>query len=155
MNYKEGFYVLIIHFTARTVLHRILHLDIRRKYHVLPRPSSLILVLLLVLPVLISAGLFRDFNNAFRLSVSRKKEFTHLELLRAIEAVNLAIKALWASGIFHTIFGIIHVFVTMSGEQRLRATTISMITLLYAAFFVILLLPMRSRLLVQLHELPE
>lgn len=38
MNYKEGFYVLIIHFTARTVLHRILHLDIRRKYHVLPRP---------------------------------------------------------------------------------------------------------------------
>jgi len=43
----------------------------------------------------------------------------------------------------------------MSGEQRLRATTISMITLLYAAFFVILLLPMRSRLLVQLHELPE
>lgn len=118
-------------------------------------PASLILVLLLVLPVLISAGLFKDFNNAFRLSVSRKKEFTRFELLRAIEAVNLTIKALWASGIFHSIFGIVHVFVTMTGEQRLKATAISLITLLYAAFFVILLLPLRSRLLVQLHELPE
>lgn len=73
-------------------------------------PASLILVLLLVLPVLISAGLFKDFNNAFRLSVSRKKEFTRFELLRAIEAVNLTIKALWASGIFHSIFGIVPYF---------------------------------------------
>lgn len=118
-------------------------------------PPSLFLVLLLVLPVLISAGLLKDFNNAFKLSVSRRKECTRSELLRAVEAVNLTIRALWASGIFHSIFGIIHVFVTMNGEVVFKAASISLITLLYAAFFVIILLPLRSRLLVRLQELPE
>lgn len=118
-------------------------------------PISLILVLLLVLPILISAGLLKDFNNAFRLSVMHKGTCSRPELQRAIEAVNLTIKALWASGIFHSIFGVIHVTVTMKGEVIFRAVSISLITLLYAAFLVIILLPLRSRLLVRLHELPE
>lgn len=116
-------------------------------------PASLVLVLMLVLPVLISAGLLKDFNNAFRLSVKPGEACSRSELLRAVEAVNLAIRALWASGIFHSIFGVIHVLVTITGETRVKSVSISMITLLYAAFFVILLLPLKSRLTVRLHEM--
>lgn len=118
-------------------------------------PASLLLVLLFVLPILLSAGLLKDFNNAFRLSVSLKKACARVDLLRAVESVNLAIKALWASGIFHSTFGIIHTLANTEGELLARTASVALITLLYAAFFVIMLLPLRSRLLVRLHELPE
>lgn len=118
-------------------------------------PASLLLVLLLVLPILLSAGLLKDFNNAFRLSISQRKACTRFELLRAVEAVNLAIKALWASGIFHSTFGIIHTLAKTEGALLIRTASVALITLLYAAFFVIMLLPLRSRLLVRLHEFAE
>lgn len=115
-------------------------------------PASLIM-LLVTLPVLLSAGLLRDFNNAFRLSIKRTAVCTKTELLRAAEAVTLAIKALWAAGIVNTLLGLISTFTT---EKFIWAFVgISMISLLYAAFFSILLLPMRSRLLVRLYELPD
>ncbi len=115
-------------------------------------PASLIM-LLVTLPVLLSAGLLRDFNNAFRLSIKRNAVCTKTELLRAAEAVTLAIKALWAAGIVNTLLGLISTFTT---EKFIWAFVgISMISLLYAAFFSILLLPMRSRLLVWLYELPD
>ncbi len=115
-------------------------------------PASLIM-LLVTLPVLLSAGLLRDFNNAFRLSIKRNAVCTKTELLRAAEAVTLAIKALWAAGIVNTLLGLISTFTT---EKFIWAFVgISMISLLYAAFFSILLLPMRSRLLVRLYELPD
>ena len=69
-------------------------------------PASLIM-LLVTLPVLLSAGLLRDFNNAFRLSIKRNAVCTKTELLRAAEAVTLAIKALWAAGIVNTLLGLI------------------------------------------------
>ena len=115
-------------------------------------PASLIM-LLVTLPVLLSAGLLRDFNNAFRLNIKRNAVCTKTELLRAAEAVTLAIKALWAAGIVNTLLGLIFTFTT---EKFIWAFVgISMISLLYAAFFSILLLPMRSRLLVRLYELPD
>ena len=115
-------------------------------------PASLIMQLV-TLPVLLSAGLLRDFNNAFRLSIKRNAVCTKTELLRAAEAVTLAIKALWAAGIVNTLLGLISTFTT---EKFIWAFVgISMISLLYAAFFSILLLPMRSRLLVRLYELPD
>ena len=115
-------------------------------------PASLIM-LLVTLPVLLSAGLLRDFNNAFRLSIKRNAVCTKTELLSAAEAVTLAIKALWAAGIVNTLLGLISTFTT---EKFIWAFVgISMISLLYAAFFSILLLPMRSRLRVRLYELPD
>lgn len=116
---------------------------------------SLLLLFLIVLPILISAGLFKDFNNAFKLSVKRKETCSRTELLRAIEAVNLVIKALWAAGIFNSVFLLIQIMATWSDIQLIRGISVSLITLIYAIFFIILLLPLRSRLLVRLHELPE
>lgn len=46
-------------------------------------PASLIMLLLVTLPVLLSSGLLRDFNNAFRLSIKRTAVCSKIELLRA------------------------------------------------------------------------
>ena len=113
-------------------------------------PASLIM-LLVTLPVLLSSGLLRDFNNAFRLSIKRTAPCSKIELLRAIEAVTLTIKALWTAGIVDTLLGLIFAFT--SDEFICAYVGIAMISLLYAAFLNILLLPMRSRLLVRLHTL--
>ena len=50
---------------------------------------SLLILLFVAIPVLISTGLLKDFNNAFKLGLSRKKEATIREVKRAIEAVVL------------------------------------------------------------------
>ena len=95
--------------------------------------------------------MLRDFNNAFRLSIKRTAPCSKIELLRAIEAVTLTIKALWTAGIVDTLLGLIFAFT--SDEFICAYVGIAMISLLYAAFLNILLLPMRSRLLVRLHTL--
>lgn len=53
---------------------------------------SLLLLLLLLIPMLISGGLFKDFNNAFRLGIGKRQPVSLMELKRAKEAVCLAIK---------------------------------------------------------------
>ncbi|MDE7323285.1 MAG: hypothetical protein K2N73_11315 [Lachnospiraceae bacterium] len=117
--------------------------------------ASLILIILSVLPILLSTGLLKDFNNAFRLSIKRREAGSQIELQRAVEAVNLVIKTLWAAGVFHFAFGTIHVMASMEGVTLIRGISVSMITLLYAVFFIILLLPLRTRLHVCLLELAE
>lgn len=116
-------------------------------------PASVVTLVLITLPVLLSAGLLRDFNNAFRLSIKRTAVCSRTELLRAIEAVTLTIKVLWTAGILNTLLGLIYTFTT--DEIIYAYIGISLISLLYAAFFNILLLPLRSRLLVRLHEFPD
>lgn len=118
-------------------------------------PTSLLLIILITIPVLISAGLFRDFNNAFRLSAKRSTDCSRRELERAVEAVSLTIKTLWASGIFNVLFSFIHSLATNydTVEMLPPYISVSLIPLLYSAFFVILLLPMQSRLKLRLCEL--
>ncbi len=65
--------------------------------------------------------------------------------------MTLTIKALWTAGIVDTLLGLIFAFT--SDEFICAYVGIAMISLLYAAFLNILLLPMRSRLLVRLHTL--
>lgn len=120
---------------------------------------SLVLMLLIVMPMLLNAGLLKDLNNAFRLGTKRKVQANRPELIRAVEAVSFTIKALWTAGIFGTVLSfviiILREWADASTELMLAHTAISMITLCYAVIFVILLLPLRSRLKVQLELFGE
>ena len=62
-------------------------------------PISLVVLLMVGIPVLISTGLMKDFNNAFKLGLSKKKEATIREVKRAIEAVALFQKVMITTGI--------------------------------------------------------
>lgn len=61
---------------------------------------SLIILLLLVIPVLISAGMFRDFWAAFGRAFSARMTCTRVELQRSMEAIKLARKSNYAAGLF-------------------------------------------------------
>lgn len=113
---------------------------------------SILLIILMLVPMLLSAGVLKDLNNAFHLGAKRKAQADRPELMRAVEAVSFTIKALWTVGIFSVIFQFIIVIMKEApeGEQAFLYTAVSLMPLCYTAFFVILLLPLRTRLKMQL-----
>lgn len=118
-------------------------------------PSSLILLLLIAIPLLVGAGLLKDFNNAFRLSAGQNVSCSRTELQRAIEAVSFTIKALWVSGIFNVVLELIVVLAMETEPLLVKYLSITLLPLMYAIVFIILLLPVKSRLTLRLYELQE
>lgn len=118
---------------------------------------SLVLLILIVVPMLMSAGLLKDFNNAFRLGIKVKKPAKKAELVRAIEAVSFTIKVLWAGAIFCTVFQLVTVVVEHTDDYAVlfACSAISLVPLSYATFLALLLLPLQSRLKVRLNALCE
>ena len=118
---------------------------------------SIILLILLLVPMLLNAGVLKDLNNAFRLGARRKVQAKRLELMRAVEAVSFTIKALWTAGIFSVIFqfSIAIMGKAPDADMAFLYTAVSIIPIWYTTFFVILLLPLRTRLNMQLNILCE
>ena len=118
---------------------------------------SIILLILLLVPMLLNAGVLKDLNNAFRLGARRKVQAKRLELMRAVEAVSFTIKALWTAGIFSVIFqfSIAIMGKAPDADMAFLYTAVSIIPIWYTTFFAILLLPLRTRLNMQLNALCE
>lgn len=121
---------------------------------------SLILLVLITIPIMISAGLLKDFNNAFRFATKKNTDATYTQLKRSIEAVILFRKTLIAAGAFTFLFSLVFVFVynnmqteSVSIEILLVNIAVASLSLLYALAFVIILLPLESRLKVKLQEM--
>ena len=108
---------------------------------------SLVLILILVIPIMISAGLLKDFNRAFPLVIGKKKETTLHEINRSIIAVGLAMKTLTAGGVFLFLCAVIQMLLTLDDLSRLGPNcAMAIITMLYAMILVLLLLPLKARL---------
>lgn len=118
--------------------------------------SSLLLVLLLAVPILISAGLFRDFNNAFRIALGQKKN-SLIEIKRALEAVNLMIRTFLYTGLFLFLVSMITVLHRLDTPATLGpALSVSLLCFIYGAAMVLLLLPVKAILQVRIIEfMPE
>ena len=117
---------------------------------------SLIIILLFDSMMLISAGLTRDFNNAFRMAFANGKEKGLSEIKRAIEAVVLVRKTTLTAGGFGMIFGLIMVIVIgqLANLELLGPNlAVASLTLLYALAIELVLLPLESRLKMKLQSL--
>lgn len=116
---------------------------------------SFLILLIICVPILIGSGLWKDFNNAFRLAGRKKKETTLLEVKRAIEAFSLVIKTLLAAGCFIVIFSVILLLTDRSLENYVLQINLSVavLPLLYVFAIIIFLLPIEARLKVRLNEL--
>lgn len=114
---------------------------------------SLVFILLITIPVLISAGLFRDFNRAFAITLGNRKVESLITLKRAKEAVELARKAMLYSGIFVGIFSTIIVLNQVT-DFSIWGPNISVawLSALYGIGLDILLLPIQSRLEIKIAE---
>lgn len=120
---------------------------------------TIVMLFLLVVPMMVSAGLLKDFNNAFRFGTKVKKSVKKVELSRALEAVSLAIKAFWTAGIFTFLVPTGSVLIKNSGNLDLSHTmsyiAVGLLPLCYASAFAIVLLPLKARLKVRLAALCE
>ena len=121
---------------------------------------SLLTILLFEVTILFSAGLLKDFNNAFRLVVRTKRNaesaVSASELRRAVEAVRLAGKVSLVGGAFALLVQIILILHHMSSPEKLGPMlAVAILTLLYALAIALLLLPLESKLRVKLGDMTE
>ena len=114
---------------------------------------SLLILLLLVIPILISSGLSKDFSNAFRYSIGKKKPEKLLELKRAKEAVSLVIWTTVSACVFVTMAQLIQILYWISELSSLGPNlSVMIISIMYGMGFVLLLLPMQAILNVKIQE---
>lgn len=119
--------------------------------------SSLAIILLLCIPILISAGLFKDFNNAFRIALHKGKEYSLIEIRRALEAVSLVIKTLLYSGIFLSAVSLIVLLRRLSEPAEIGPNlSVAILTWIYTLAIAMILLPIKSILNIRIIEfMPE
>lgn len=118
---------------------------------------SLLLVLLLAVPILISSGLFRDFNNAFRIALSKKENNSLIEIKRALEVINMMIWAFLCIGLFLFLVSMITVLHMLATPESLGPSlSVSLLCFIYGTAMALLLLPIKAILQVRIIEfMPE
>lgn len=117
-------------------------------------PVSLLLILLITIPIMLSAGLLKDLNNACRIAIKKNVEITYRELKRGIEAVCLLRRTLIAAGAFTALFSLVMVLMGCEEQALLAPNCAVAITgFVYAMGFVIILLPLESRLKIKLQDM--
>ncbi len=114
---------------------------------------TILYLILFLIPLLISGGLLKDFNHAFRLVIGRKEAKSLIELKRAKESVSLTIKILLILSVF--ICAIQGVFILYNMDDPLMlgpSFSVSMLTLIYGMGITLILLPLQARLNMKIQE---
>lgn len=108
---------------------------------------SLLLILILVLPILVSAGLLKDFFHSFALVIGKHKAESMSELNRCVTAVKTAIKTSLAGGGFLVLCCVIQILMTLNDPLLLGPNVaVAILTMIYALVLVLLLIPIQARL---------
>lgn len=118
---------------------------------------TLLIILLICIPILVSSGLFKDFNNAFRITLNKKAEYGLIEIKRAIEAVSLIIKTLLCTGIFLFTASLLQILRMLSDPAELgHNISAALLAWVYTLIFALMLLPIKSILNIRIIEfMPE
>lgn len=114
---------------------------------------SLLDLLIITIPILLSSGLGKDFNRAFGFALGGKKAESLFVLRRAKEAVELVRKTLLFAGGFASLFLAVLVLREVGDFSALgQNLAVAMLDFLYAVAFNLLLLPISTRLEVKIEE---
>lgn len=109
--------------------------------------TSMAFLVMLVVPILLSAGLLKDLNNAVRLVLGKRKEASMLELKRAKLAVDTMIRTSIYSSIFVTMLELVVLLHNMSDPTYLGPMiSMSLLIMLYAMVISLLFIPIRAKL---------
>lgn len=115
--------------------------------------TGLILLLIITVPIILSTGHLKDLNNALKLGMKKHKETNIAEIKRAMEAVELTMKALFYSGAFICVASLIIVLHLMDDPATLGPScSVALIVLTYALAMNMVLLPLKSKLKFMLIE---
>lgn len=114
---------------------------------------TIIMFLLLFIPLLVSSGLWKDFNNAFRIGIGKKQTENLLELKRAGEAVGLSIKITGAAAMFIVAIQFIQILYNLKDPYLLGPSFVVLtLAVLYGMGLIMILLPLKSILNVKIQE---
>ena len=114
---------------------------------------TICLLLLFLIPLLLSGGLLKDFNNAFRLGMGKKAPESLMELKRAKESVSLTIKIMFCLSVFVCAVQGIGVIYNMSDPWLLGPYfSMSLLALVYGIGIALILLPLQARLNIKIQE---
>lgn len=120
-------------------------------------PFTIGIVVLVVITILLSAGLHKDFIQAFRLALSKKGDISLLRLKRSKEAVDLALKAIIGSGLLSTSVGVVEVLEAKTVIPSNLGVNLGVVSLglVYSAFLCLLLIPIQAKLKIKIMEYME
>lgn len=108
---------------------------------------SLLFLVVLIIPLMLSAGLLKDLNNAFVFIFGKKKEATLLMLKRAKLAVDTAMRVAVYGSVFVMVLQLVVLLHNMSDPSYLGPIiSLAFLTLLYAMVACLLLAPIRAKL---------
>lgn len=113
---------------------------------------TLFSLLLVIITIMISAGLHKDFFHAFRLALSKKGNRSLLELKRAKEAIDLALKAIIGGGVLNFSVGVVESLFVDRMKSIPPCLGVSTLGILYAVFMYLLLIPIQAKLKVKMME---
>lgn len=108
---------------------------------------SILFLVVLTFPIMFSAGLLGDLNNAVRLVLGKRREAGMLELKRAKLAVGMMMKVSVCSSVFVTMMEVVVILHNMSDPAHLGPMiSTALLTVLYAVMISLFLLPVRAKL---------
>ncbi len=109
--------------------------------------GSMLFLVMLIIPIMVSAGLLRDLNNAFRLVFGKKKEVTLLAVKRAKLAVDTMIRISVCGSVFLLMLQLVVILHFMLDPASLGPNiSMAFLTLLYAMVVCLLMIPIRAKL---------
>lgn len=116
---------------------------------------TLSVMLLVIITIIISAGLHRDFIRAFRLALSKRGTVSLKELKRGKEAMDLALKAVAGSGVLNFSISAVEALLKQPRSEVPGCLAVSTLGIIYAAILFLLLIPIQAKLRVKIMEYME
>lgn len=108
---------------------------------------SLVLLLLMMVPIVLAAGLWKDFVKSFQIVFKKAGEIPLVQLKRSYEAVSLSMKCLLYSGVFLSVIGGIQILRLLSDVETLGVSLLTaLLASLYALCLNIILLPLKYKI---------
>lgn len=130
----------------------VLHLDVCVR---LVRPDILAGMIVYGILPLLGAGLLRDFGNAFRMVLSKKKKISVAKLKRAIDAVDLEVRGQILAAVligFASLLNLLYVYGGKDSYAFGEYLEYVGLPLVFALLLACLLLPLKYRLKVMLAD---
>lgn len=108
---------------------------------------SLIVIIGITMPILLTSGLSKDFFKSFKILNINENPYSIVELKKMNISISLAIKLIAASGILASFFGIIASLSLYTDlTQLFNNISVALIATLYSIIFIICLLPIKAKI---------
>lgn len=109
--------------------------------------SSVLFMAIIVVPILAAAGLLKDFNNSFKLTIGRRTAECLKELKRAKSAVSLAMRSFLYAGAVSSLVECVRIGAKASEwSEAGQEYSVALLSLLYGFIGCLVLFPIHSRL---------